>query len=169
VSRDDLQSLLQQAELQAYRRRMGSLRCADVMSREPLSVEYGTSLQEAWTLLRRHRIKALPVVDRARRIVGIVTLNDFMRSADLDLHAGWPQRLRALIRPTRRTHTDKPEAVGQIMTRQVRVASAERPLAELVPLFADTGHHHIPVIDGEQRLVGIITQSDLVRALSHGG
>jgi CBS domain-containing membrane protein len=169
VSRDDLQSLLQQAELQAYRRRMGSLRCADVMSREPLSVEYGTSLQEAWTLLRRHRIKALPVVDRARRIVGIVTLNDFMRSADLDLHAGWPQRLRALIRPTRRTHTDKPEAVGQIMTRQVRVASAERPLAELVPLFADTGHHHIPVIDGERRLVGIITQSDLVRALSHGG
>jgi CBS domain-containing membrane protein len=169
VSRDDLQSLLQQAELQAYRRRMGSLRCADVMSREPLSVEYGTSLQEAWTLLRRHRIKALPVVDRARRIVGIVTLNDFMRSADLDLHAGWPQRLRALIRPTRRTHTDKPEAVGQIMTRQVRVASAERPLAELVPLFADTGHHHIPVIDGERRLVGIITQSDLVRALSRGG
>ena len=51
------------------------------------------------------------------------------------------------------------------MTRQVRVASADRHLAELVPLFADTGHHHIPIIDAEQRLVGIITQSDLVAAL----
>lgn len=168
VSRDDLQSLLQQAELQAYRRRMGTVRCADVMSREPLCVEYGTPLQEAWTLLRQHRIKALPVVDRMRRIVGIVTLNDFMRSADLDLHVGWAERLRTLIRPTTATHTDKPEAVGQIMTRQVRVASADRPIAELVPVFAATGHHHIPVIDAEQRLVGIITQSDLVRALCHG-
>jgi CBS domain-containing membrane protein len=166
VPRDDLQSLLEQAEQQAYQRRLGAIRCEEAMSREPLSVEYGTPLQEAWTLLRRHRIKALPVVDRARRIVGIVTLNDFMRSAELDLHAGWAARLQALVRPSGFSHSDKPEVVGQIMTRQVRVASAERPLAELVPLFADTGHHHIPVIDGEQRLVGILTQSDLVRALS---
>jgi CBS domain-containing membrane protein len=169
VPRDDLQELLQQAELQAYQRRLGTVRCIDIMSREPLAVQYGTPLDEAWRLLRQHRIKALPVIDRARRVVGIVTLADFMRSADLDLHAGWQRRLRALIRPTRRSHADKPEAVGQIMTRQVRVASGDRPIAELVPLFADTGHHHIPVIDAERRLVGILTQSDLVRALSAPG
>ena len=51
------------------------------------------------------------------------------------------------------------------MTRQVRVASAERPLADLVPLFSSTGHHHVPVIDGERRLVGMITQSDVVKSL----
>ena len=34
------------------------------------------------------------------------------------------------------------------------------------PLFATTGHHHVPVIDAERRLVGIITQSDVVRALA---
>ena len=51
------------------------------------------------------------------------------------------------------------------MTRQVRVVSADRPIADLLPMFAHTGHHHVPVIDGERRLVGIITQSDLVRAL----
>ena len=59
----------------------------------------------------------------------------------------------------------KVATVGQIMTRQVRVASAHRPLMELVPLFSEDGHHHIPIIDAESRLVGIITQSDLVRAL----
>ncbi|MEW6706946.1 MAG: HPP family protein [Pseudomonadota bacterium] len=169
VSRDDLQSLLQQAEQQAYQRRLGATRCGEVMSRDPLHVSFGTPLQEAWSLLRRHRIKALPVVDRARRIVGIVTLNDFMRGAELDLHAGWADRLRSLVRPSGRSHTGKPEVVGQIMTRQVRVASTDRPLAELVPVFADTGHHHIPVIDSQQRLVGIITQSDLVRALCRAG
>jgi CBS domain-containing membrane protein len=36
-------------------------------------------------------------------------------------------------------------------------------------MFSDTGHHHIPIVDDEERLVGIITQSDLVAALTHGG
>ena len=51
---------LQQAELLAYQRRLGHLRCADVMSPAVHRVEFGTPLQEAWDLLRRHRIKALP-------------------------------------------------------------------------------------------------------------
>lgn len=169
VSRDDLQLLLSQTEVEAYRRRLGELRCRDIMSRDLATVEFGTSLQEAWTLLRERRIKALPVIDKVRRVVGVVTLADFMRHADLDFHHGWVTRLRHLLTPSPTTHSDKPEVVGQIMVRQVRVASADRPISELVPLFADTGHHHIPIIDGEQRLVGIITQSDLVAALCRTG
>jgi CBS domain-containing membrane protein len=119
-------------------------------------------------LLRRHRIKALPVVDRARRVIGILTVADFMRAAELDRHDGLADRLRRLLTPTPTSHSDKPEVVGQIMTRQVRVASAERPLAELVPLFAEGGHHHIPIVGDAARLVGIITQSDLVTALAQG-
>ena len=165
IGRDDLQDLLGQAELQAYRRKMGATRCADIMSRELARVEFGTPLQEAWSTLRTRGIKALPVVDRASRIVGIVTLADFLRGAELDLHAGWADRLRAMIRATTTSHSDKPEVVGQIMTRRVRVSSADRPISELVPVFAATGHHHIPIIDAEQRLVGIITQSDLVAAV----
>ncbi|MEO8152451.1 MAG: HPP family protein [Rhizobacter sp.] len=169
VSRDDLQALLAQTEVEAYRRRLGEIRCADIMSRDLATVEYGTSLQDAWALLRERRIKALPVVDKVMRVVGVVTLADFMRHADLDLHHGWADKLRALIRPSQTSHSDKPEAVGQIMVRQVRVASADRPLSELVPLFVATGHHHIPIIDAERRLVGIITQSDLVAALCRAG
>jgi CBS domain-containing membrane protein len=165
VSRDDMKSLLEQAQLQAYRRSMGAIRCADIMSRDLAWVEFGTPLEQAWALLRQRRIKALPVVDRAFRLTGIVTLADFMRGADLDLHRGWTERLRASIRSTPTSHSDKAETVGQIMSRKVRVVSADRPIAELVPLFAATEHHHIPVIDGEQRLVGVITQSDLVAAL----
>jgi CBS domain-containing membrane protein len=165
VSRDDMKSLLDQAQLQAYRRRMGELRCADIMSRDLACVEFGTPLEHAWATLRKRRIKALPVVDCAFRLTGIVTLADFMRGADLDLHRGWTQRLRASIRATPTSHSDKAETVGQIMSRKVRVVSADRSIAVLVPLFAATTHHHIPVIDGEQRLVGIITQSDLVAAL----
>ncbi len=166
VSRDDLQGLLQQAEMAAYRRTLGSLVCADVMSPSPVAVQFGTSLQEAWDLIHSRRIKALPVVDRVQRIVGIVTVADFMRHVELH-RATEPmgQRLRNFLRRSGKTHSDKPEAVGQIMTRQVRVASAQRPLTELLPLFCEDGHHHIPIIDADSRLVGILTQSDLVRAL----
>lgn len=165
MPRDDLQTLLQEAELLAYQRRFGGLRCADIMSTAVHTVEFGTPLQEAWALLRQHRIKALPVIDKAQRVVGILTLADFMRQAALDRHEGFAGRLRGLLRATPASHSDKPEVVGQIMTRQVRVASAERHIAELVPMFAATGHHHIPIVGAEARLVGILTQSDLVAAL----
>jgi CBS domain-containing membrane protein len=165
ISRDDLEALLHDAESAAYWRNLGQLRCSDVMSRDPVSVQFGSRLAEAWELMRSRRIKALPVTDRARRIVGIVTVADFMRGVDLDQHEGIGQRLRALMRLSGTTHSDRPEVVGQIMTRKVQVASADRFLIELAPLFSEKGHHHIPIIDAEQRLVGIITQSDLIRAL----
>ena len=165
VSREDLEQLLNYAESAAYDRSMGDLRCADIMSRDPVAVEYGTPLDEAWTLMRLRRIKALPVIDKSRRVIGIITTADFMRLANLDRRDGIAERLRAVIRSSETTHSDKPEAVGQIMTRQVRVASASQPVIELVSTFSREGHHHLPVIDAEQRLVGIITQSDLVKAL----
>lgn len=167
VPRDDLAGLLHEAELLSYRRRLGGLRCADVMSHPVVTAEFGTPLAEAWALLQQHRIKALPVVDRVQRIVGIVTRADFMRAAEADKREGLGGRLQTLLKPTPGTHATKPEVVGQIMSRQVRVASAERAIAELVPLFSDTGHHHIPIVGEQARLVGILTQSDLVKALSH--
>jgi CBS domain-containing membrane protein len=136
------------------------------MSRELVTVEFGTSLQTAWALLRGRGIKALPVVDKWMRLVGIVTLADFLKVADLDLHDGFGAKLRDALRATTRTHSDKPEVVGQVMTKRVRVTGAHRPLADLVPLFGSTGHHHIPVIGEGERLVGIITQTDVVAALA---
>jgi len=165
ISRDDLESLIRETELESYKRRLGTLTCADIMSSVPISVEFGTPLQEAWTLMHERHIKALPVTDRTRRVVGIVTQADFFRQLDLQHHDGIAGKLRDLIRATRTVMSNKPEVVGQIMTRQVRVASADRPVVDLVPLFSEGGHHHIPIIDGEKRLTGMITQSDFVRAL----
>ncbi len=165
ISRDDLEGLLHHTEAAAYQRRFGDLRCGDIMSRKPLHVQFGTPLGEAWQLMREQRVKALPVTDRALHIVGIVTVADFMRHAGMDRHEGITERLRGFMRPSGMLHSEQPEVVGQIMAREVRVASVDRRASELVPLFSEGGHHHIPVIDEDRRLVGIITQSDLVRAL----
>ncbi len=165
ISRDDLEKILQETEMESYRRQLGEIRCADIMSRDLISVEFGTSLQEAWALLRKHGVKALPVVDKLHRIVGIITLADFMRHAKVDVHDSLGERLRDFVKRSTTMHSDKPEVVGQIMTRQVRVASADRHVVELMPLFSEGGHHHIPIIGEKNKLVGIITQSDFVKAL----
>lgn len=165
VSRDDLESLLQLTEMEAYRRKLGEIQCADVMTTDLIVAEYATTLEEAWTLMRQHRIKALPVVDRGGFLIGIVTLADFMRHANIHTHDGIGERLRELIRYTTTTHSTKPDVVGQIMTAQVRVASEDRHVVELLPLFSEGGHHHIPIIGKNGRLAGMITESDFVRAL----
>lgn len=165
VPRDDLLALIGQTRLAGYQRMLAQTRCADVMSQSVVTVSFGTPLQEAWHLLRNKRIKALPVVDRVNRIVGILTLADFLNAADLDLHEGIEAKIKSLIRWTSTVNSTKPEVVGQIMTRRVRVARADNPLVDLVPLFGSTGHHHIPIVDNDNRLVGILTQSDLVAAV----
>jgi CBS domain-containing membrane protein len=162
ISPNDLQILLDQVEALAYQRKMGEVRCADVMSREPIAARQEMSLRDAWALMRTHKIKALPVVDLQRHLIGIITVADFMRQIDMDVHEGMDWRLRSLIRPRKLRSAS---TVAAIMTRTVRVASSDRLLIDLVPVFSKNGHRHIPIIDHEQRLVGIITQSDLVRAL----
>lgn len=168
VSRDDLTELFMQAEMHAYRRRFEAITCGDIMSHDVVTIEFGTELEEAWTLLRRHKVKALPVVDRARRVIGIVTFVDFMKNANLDVYDGFDLKLRRFIRRTSGTHSEKAEVVGQIMTRAVRTAQTGMHIVELVPLLSDLGLHHIPVVDDEGRLAGMVTQSDLIAALYRG-
>ncbi len=169
VSRDDLQNLLQQTEMHAYRRRFGEITCADIMTKQVVTVEFGTELEEAWTLLRKHKIKALPVVDRMQRVIGIITQVDFMKNANLEVYEGFESKFRRFIQRTAQLHAEKPEAVGQIMSSPVVTAKASMHIIELIPLMTQQRiFHHIPVVDDDNRLVGIVTQSDLVSALYHG-
>lgn len=167
IDRDALEQILRQAQMQAWQRRFGSVRCVDIMSRDLVTVEFATPLNEAWALLHRHRIRALPVVDRARRVIGMVTLVDFLKHAQLDPrdHLSLGQRIRHLLTPTPGIYSDKSEVVGQIMTSPVQTATEQESVVELVPRLSDQGLHHVPVVDDERRLSGMVTQSDLVAAL----
>ena len=98
MSRADLEGLLHLAGRAAFQRTLGELRCVDTMSKPPFAVEMGVSLKEAWALMRAEQIKALPVVDAKRAVIGIVTVADFMRLANLDLYEGLGQRLRTLVK-----------------------------------------------------------------------
>ncbi|OFA07482.1 HPP family protein [Duganella phyllosphaerae] len=165
ISRDDLESLFMQTEQRAYQRRFGVITCADIMSCDIVSAEFGTELEPAWQLMRNHRVVALPVLNRARRVIGIVTQTDFLEHGGLDSYSGMRSQLQRFLRKSGVTHTEKAEVVGQIMSHHPTTARLDTPIVDLVPLMANSGFHHIPIVDAEDRFAGIITQSDLVAAL----
>ena len=165
VSRDDLENIILATEMQAYERRFGIITCGNIMSKDAITVEFATGMLEAWKLLRHHKLHALPVLNKANRVIGIVTQSDFLRHGELDSFKGFGARLRDFLLPYSGTHSDKPEVVGQIMTARPVIARADTPIVELVPLMSNSGLHHIPVVDEEERFAGMVSQSDLLAAL----
>lgn len=152
VSEDDLQELFIEAEHRAWRRRFGSLRCGQIMSHDVVTVTPSTAAQDAWQRMIHHAVKALPVVDDRSRLLGIVTLHDFFVGHEVATQAGHAAWL-----------------VGDIMTRDVLTASPTQELVDLMHAFSDGGRHHLPVVDADRRLVGMLTQSDMVAALFRAG
>jgi CBS domain-containing membrane protein len=165
ISREDLENIFIQVEALAYRRRFGDMVCADIMRTDVIAVEFGTYLDEAWRLLHTHKLKALPVLDRGRRVIGIVTPIDFMEHAGVETYVGFQGKIRHLLRRSGKSHDDKPEVVGQIMTSGVKTAGENQHIIDLLPLISEQGLRHIPVLDEERRLVGMLTQADMVNAL----
>lgn len=168
VSEEDLSQVYKMAGMQAYRRKMGEISCADIMSRDLVTAEYGTELEEAWAQLRYHKIKAIPVVDKAQRVIGIITLVDFLKRANLKTYETFEDKLMKFIKRTAGMDSDKAEVVGQIMAAPVYTAKETMHIVELVPLLSERGLHHIPIVDAERRLIGMVTQSDLIAALYAG-
>lgn len=165
VRPDDLNLLLRQTELEAFRRRMGAVTCADILSSDVITASPGTTLRDAWERMHEHRIKALPVVDPEQRVIGIITQVDFLEYAGLDRPDNLAKRLRTFMQGSRR---DGRKTVGEIMSKRVETARSDEHIATLIPKLTDGGRHHIPIVDEEGILAGIITQTDLLAALYRG-
>jgi CBS domain-containing membrane protein len=164
VSRTDLEQVLRLAEVRAYARRTGEVTCADIMTRDVLAVAPEASMREALTLLRSHHIKVLPVTTEEARVVGIVTQTDLLDKADWDAR-GPRVSLRQRLRHVVRLAGAPQGSVQEIMTVNVQCARLDTPIADLVPLMAEGGLHAVPVIDGNDQIAGLVTQSDLIAAL----
>lgn len=165
VSEGELAEIYNLAAYRAYRREFGEQTCARLMTRRVVAVEFATELEEAWALMRAERVKALPVIDRSRHVIGILTQTDFFRHALVEPLDGLGDRLRRLLRPTPGPTSTKPEVAGQIMSAPALTVREDTALADLVPLLAGRGIHQVPVVDGRNKLVGLVTQSDLIAAL----
>lgn len=156
VTRDDLERLIKQTEKYALHRSMGEITAAHVMSRDLYWHTPDTFIEQAWQTLQTHRLRSLPVVHGDdHRLVGIVTQVDLLKH----FHPH-PGRLSFgqlnFLRGTK---------LRAIMSSPVVAVTADTHMVELVYLLSDRGLHCLPVVDEQQRLIGMITQTDLIAAL----
>jgi CBS domain-containing membrane protein len=165
VSTGDLSKLLTDAQMQSFKRYRGNITCADIMVKNILTVEYGTEVEEAWKTMHSEKLKAMPVIDRARRVIGIITWNDFFKFIKVGANETFPEKFRAFIRRTPDVSANKPESVGHIMSASVSVLPENTHIADLIPLMSNQGYRQIPIVNNENRLVGMVYQANLIAAL----
>lgn len=139
----------------------------DIMVGAVSSVTMDTPLGEVVELLLRRNVKALPVLDARRHVVGIITGGDLLSRGDLDLRLSIKQELDAdTMRERLRTLARSPKSARDVMTRHVQTVEAEADLATVIRLMAAKRVKRLPVLNEEKELVGIVSRADVLRAIA---
>ena len=165
ISEEDLVRIYDLATNHAHQRHERRV-CSEIMSTDVISVEFGTELNEAWALLQQHKLHGLPVVDRSKRVIGLLTLDNFLRHVKPEPEQGIGDNIRRLLRTSPSAYSDKPEVVGQIMNEAFVSVRSSDSISKTASLLAASDHPIIlPVIDEKGRLAGVLTQTDLLSAI----
>jgi len=144
------------------------MKAKNVMTRDVITVGPEASVLEAVRLMLQRRISGLPVVDASGTLVGMVTEGDFMRRAELGTERHAPRWWEFLAGPGRAA-TDYVHAKGrkvhEVMSGDVHSVTEDTSLTEIVETMERRRVKRVPVLRG-RKLVGIITRSNLLRALA---
>lgn len=125
--------------MQVLARQRPELTCGEIMSRDVITVRRDSDPRVARELLLDSGVRLLPVLDDAGRPVGGVGLRELARPGD---------------------------AVAEVMTAALTIAPS-RPAAMLIGALTDGHRHAAMVVDPEGgRLLGLVTQADLLAALT---
>jgi CBS domain-containing protein len=146
------------------------MHAADVMTRNVITVEPETTVQSLAGLLSERGISGVPVVDAAGHLAGVVSEGDLLRRTEIgtdqpgSVRRSWwledfaTARAREYVKSHGRT-------VRDIMTRDVVTVTENADLGEIARLLETNRIKRVPVLrDG--KVVGIVSRSNLVRALS---
>ncbi|TIS53080.1 CBS domain-containing protein [Mesorhizobium sp.] len=138
-----------------------------IMTAPVIGIEPTTSIADAAGLMLSKKISGLPVIRNDGTLVGIISEGDFLRRGELGTQRKRSRWLEFLVSPGRAAdeyvHANG-RRVEEVMSDEVVTVSGNASLAEVVELMARHHVKRIPVVDGG-KVVGIITRSDLVRAL----
>src|SRR5271168_4508213 len=144
------------------------MRAIDVMVRDVVTVHPDTDVAEAIKLLAEHDLSALPVVDPAGNLVGVLSEADLIHRVEIGTEKRRPWWQEAvtgastLAADFAKSHGKK---VGEVMTSVVISVSEDTPLSEIAALFERKGIKRVPVVrDG--KLVGIVSRSNLIQVLA---
>ncbi|MET3984480.1 CBS domain-containing protein [Streptomyces sp. PvR034] len=131
---------------------MKYLKVADLMTDEVVSVAPGTCFKDVTKLLAQHDISGVPVLDGEDRVVGVVSQTDLLAHTAPEPHP-CEQGTTAAVPPT----------AGDVMSAPAVTVHPEETVADAARLMTRRSIERLPVVDVEDRLVGIVTRRDLLR------
>lgn len=151
---------------------ISTLRVKDVMSKHVVAVNPSDSLHEALDLICENRVSALPVVDGRGHCVGILTTSDLIElTHELDdelqnlgrVNESKPQWLIEQL-----TKALGSERVSEQMTPDVASVRPETPVPEAAAIMLRNRIHHLPVVDENNHLRGIVSTMDILAIVAEG-
>ncbi|MFF3734517.1 CBS domain-containing protein [Streptomyces sp. NPDC002476] len=139
---------------------MRHITVGDLMTEEVVSVVSVTPFKEVAKLLAQHDISGLPVLDDEDRVIGVVSESDLLsRQA-----TGHPVTGDAPDADTRTMVSSGTEiTAAEVMSTPAVTVHAEKTAPDAARLMTRRAVDRLPVVDDEERLVGIVTRRDLLR------
>ncbi len=141
------------------------------MTKEVQSVKKAETIKNLLDLMGKNGILGAPVVDDENQVIGIVTESDLIKHfTTLENPAGIPL-LGSLVSLGADEFNQQllehcAETIEALMTSPVITIHGDATLLEAVDLMSKEKVNRLPVVEGEGRLVGIITRTDIVQELA---
>jgi len=127
-----------------------TLKAVDVMSAVPVTLCETQTLVSAVTIFEKHQITGAPVVDRAGKVVGMISLRDIVRAASTG-----NQAVLGIGEGT----------IAGRMTQPVGTVGPDHSLVDVARTMCKSHWHRIPVVGDKDQLLGIISTMDVLAAL----
>lgn len=147
-------------------------RIKDIMSRDVVTLSASDTIHEALVLMGENRVSALPVVDNHDHCVGILSTSDLVdmtRDIDDDIYhldLVDPSSQRFLL--DKLAHSMGNETVQSFMSEMVDSVDAETTIGKATGEMLRNRVHHLPVVDANNRLIGIISTMDILAEFADG-
>ena len=133
------------------------IKARDLMTEIVISIPQDTLIKDAAHLMLRDRISGLLVINAKKRIVGIITLTDFLSIIDHLTRADNDDFLANLLR----CRTLK---VSDVMTRNICTIPPETSLRDVIKTMVKKNIHTFPIMKGN-KLLGILGRRDIINAV----
>lgn len=146
---------------------------AEVMTPNPISINPQKPLQEAIKILVENRISGLPVVDDTEKLIGVISESDLMwqeTGVEPPPYVMFLDSVIYLQNPTRHDkeiHKVLGETVGEVMTDRPITITGDRSIKEAARIMHEKKIRRLIVVDEkDDKVVGIVTQGDIIRAMA---
>jgi CBS domain-containing protein len=143
------------------------MKAGDVMTRAVISADPDATVLQAARYMLQHHISGLPVIDKAGKLVGVLSEGDFLRRRETQTERRRSRWLEFLMGPGRiaaeysHSHGSK---VSEVMTTELYTVDENTSLEDIVELMERRRIKRVPVLRGN-KVVGIVTRSNLMHAM----